>query len=147
MSSVTIQKTELGRWKVRWRDGGRGARRPSRTFDRMGDADRFAGQIKRELQLGGVVRLEQDQPTLSEYVETFWRLHAIPNLAPTTRSSYANIWNRHARPRLGHLRLGQLTRAELIRFRADLEDLRDSLLNAVKPSPGQGLASASPGAA
>jgi hypothetical protein len=53
---------------VRWRESG--ARR-GRTFDRQKDADRFATELRRRQQVAGVVRIDQGQQTLAEFVETY----------------------------------------------------------------------------
>jgi Site-specific recombinase XerC len=105
VSSVDVRQKPNGKWEVRWRDG----RRRGRTITRARDAQRFAERIRRELDLGGVVRLDHEVPTLAEYVETYWRAYAIPNLAQNTRSSYKQMWAKHIYPRLGDLRLHALT--------------------------------------
>ena len=40
---------------------------------------------------------------LRELVETYWRLHAVPNLAQSTRDFYKITWVNHIMPRLGRL--------------------------------------------
>jgi hypothetical protein len=77
-----------GKWVDRWREGGR---HRQRTFDRRGDRDAFRRERIRRQQLGGLVRLEHDI-TLAEFVEDYWRLHAIPNLEPQTRRNYRQQW-------------------------------------------------------
>ncbi len=67
--------------------------------------------MRRTLELGGVVQLDEDLPTLAEWVETWWRLHAMPNLAANTRTTYGRTWDKHIRPRIGHLRLRAITPA------------------------------------
>jgi integrase len=90
-----------GKWVDRWREGGR---HRQRTFDRRGDRDAFRRERIRRQQLGGVVRLEHDV-TLAEFVEDYWRLHAIPNLESQTRSTYRQQWGKHILPRLGEYEL------------------------------------------
>jgi hypothetical protein len=116
---VSIRKLPNGRWEARERTGGRGSRRLSQTFDRKGDAERWVQRIRRQRQLGEP--LEQEDITLAEFVEVFWEMHAVPNLAPATRESYKNVWARHVRPRLGGRALRELTPKLLTRFRVDLE--------------------------
>lgn len=118
MSDVQIRKKANGRYEVRWREG---SSRRGRTFDRQKDADRFATELRRRQQVAGVVRIDQGQQTLAEFVETYWRLHAIPNLTPHTRASYGSLWEKHLRPRLGDRRLREITPKTVLRLRSDLE--------------------------
>jgi len=116
---VSIRRLPNGRWEVRERTGGRGSRRLSKTFDRKGDAERWEARMRRQRQLGAP--LEEDDVTLAEFMEEYWRLHAIPNLAPSTRESYLNIWGVHIHDRLGQRDLRTITPKVLTRFRANLE--------------------------
>lgn len=106
MSSVDVKEKANGKWEVRWRQDGR---RRGRTLSRRRDAERFAGAIRRDLELGGVVRLDDEVPTLAEYVETYWASYAIPHLAPNTRRTYKHVWAKHILPRLGDHRLRTIT--------------------------------------
>ena len=59
--------------------------------------------------------------TLAEFVEEWWLVYAGPNLERSTLRVYAQLWNGHALPRLGQLRLRDLTPQVVARFRAELE--------------------------
>ncbi len=99
---MTVRRLPSGRWEARERVGGRGSARLARTFDRKTDAERWSTQMRRQRQLG--MPLEVEDVTLAEFAETYWELHAIPNLAPSTRAIYRTIWGRHILPRLGNHR-------------------------------------------
>ena len=100
MADVTVRKKRNGRYEVRWRETG--GRRRGRTFDRAGDADKFATKVRRTQQTGGLVELDVDNPiTIAEYVEVWWRRHAMPRLAENTRRVYGRVWETHARELLG----------------------------------------------
>lgn len=114
-----IRKLPNGRWEARERTGGRGSRRLSKTFDRKGDAEKWEAEKRRQRQSGAPLELED--VTLAEFVLVYWELHAIPNLARSTRASYRNIYERHVDPHLGGHELRSLTPRVLTRFRADLE--------------------------
>ncbi len=58
---------------------------------------------------------------LSPFVETYWRLHAVPNLSQATRDLYNRVWARHILPRLGDYGVRELTPKRLTRFRVALE--------------------------
>jgi hypothetical protein len=105
-----------GRWYVRWREGGR---RRGRTFDRKSDAKDFLAWLRRRQQLGQAA--VPDDIMLAEFVETYWRLHAVPNLSPATRELYGGIWERHILPVLGEYGVRELSPKRLTRFRAELE--------------------------
>ena len=113
---MDLQRKPNGKWKLRWNEGGR---KRARTFDRKGDAIKFeAGRIRRK-QLGQDA-IPDDQ-LLREFVETYWRLHAVPNLSRATRDLYGQIWGLHILPRLGDYGVRELTPKRLIRFRVELE--------------------------
>ena len=100
MADVTVRKKGNGRYEVRWREIG--GRRRGRTFDRAGDADKFSTKVRRTQQTAGLVELDVDNPiTIGEYVEVWWRRHAMPHLAENTRRVYARVWETHARETLG----------------------------------------------
>jgi integrase len=105
-----------GTWQARRRENGR---RKSRSFDRKKDAQDYLAWVRRRQQMGhaGV----PDDVQMSEFIETYWRLHAVPNLSPPTREIYARIWDLHILRRLGDYGVREITPKLLIRFRADLE--------------------------
>lgn len=98
-----------GKWVDRWREGGR---HRQRTFDRRGDRDAFRRERIRCQQLGGLVVLEDDV-TLAELVEEYWRLHVIANLEPQTRANYRQQWGKHILPRMGAYNVREIS-AKLI---------------------------------
>jgi len=109
-------RTPNGKLKLRWREG---AQRRARTFDRKSDATAFEADRVRRKQLGQAA-VPDDVP-LREFVETYWRLHAVPNLAASTREFYARTWVNHIMPRLGDYGVRELTPKRLTRFREELE--------------------------
>lgn len=113
---MDLRRKENRRWELRWREAGR---RRSRTFDRKGDAVTFESDRVRRKQLGHAAI--PDDVRLAEFVETYWRLHAIPNLAPSTREFYKLTWVNHIMPRLGEHGVRELTPKRLSRFREELE--------------------------
>jgi hypothetical protein len=102
---VSLKKLPNGRWQARERLGGRDSQRVSRTFDRKADAERWRDKMRRQRQLGQPLH---EEVTLAEFVEVWWELHAIPNLAGSTREAYKVTWGRHIHPRLGSRNLGEL---------------------------------------
>jgi integrase len=113
---MDVHRKPNGRWEVRWRDG---TRRRGRTFERKTDAVNFIAYQRRRQQLGQAA-VPDDVP-LREFVETYWRLHAVPNLAPSTRNYYLRAWTNHIMPRIGEEGVRQLTSKRLTRFRDELE--------------------------
>ena len=114
---MDLRRKPNGGWELRWREGGR---RRARTFDRKGDAVRFEADRVRRKQLGHAA-VPDDVP-LCEFVETYWRLHAVPNLAKSTREFYLLTWTNHIMPRLGDYGVRELTPKRLARFREELEN-------------------------
>jgi integrase len=117
---VSVTKTPSGRWVARERTGGRGTQRLSRTFDRKADAETWAAQARRLRQLGQPIT-RREPVTLEKFIDTYWTIHAEPNLAKTTRASYLNVWGKHIHPRLGPRDLRSITPSVVSRFRVDLE--------------------------
>ena len=117
---MSLRKLPSGRWEARERTGGRGSRRLAKTFDFKRDAEKWAANVRRQRQLGRIP-LEEQRRTFDELVETYWELHAIPNLAASTSASYLSLWKVHVSPRLGSRDVRELTPEVLTRFRADLE--------------------------
>jgi integrase len=113
---VDLRRNRNGKWELRWREGGH---RRSRAFERKGDAIKFEADRIRRKQLGRAA-IPADQP-LGEFVETYWRLHAVPNLAKSTRDFYKLTWTNHIMPRLGDYGVRELTPKRLARFREELE--------------------------
>jgi integrase len=119
MADVTVRTKSNGKKEVRWRE--LNGRRRGRTFDRARDADRFATEIRRLQQLGGVVELDDDNTvTVAEYVEVWWRRHAIPHLAQNTRKVYAHVWDKHGLEPLGGIAIRSLRVATIEDLVADL---------------------------
>jgi integrase len=119
---MSVQKRTYARgrvrYEVRWRDSG-GEHR-SRTFDRKSDAKDFDADLRRRRRLGELDLLAAGRETLDSFAAEWWRLHAEPNLARSTRESYADLYDRHVLPRLGAVPLRALTPERLEQFVADL---------------------------
>jgi integrase len=113
---MDIRKTYNGKWELRWREGNR---RRSRTFDRKSDATDYEAWLRRRRQLGQAAVPEDVK--LCEFAESYWRLHVVPNLAPSTRDFYERAWANHILPRLGDYGVRELTPKRLTRFREELE--------------------------
>jgi integrase len=113
---MDVRRKPNGKWELRWREAGR---RRSRTFDRKKDAENFESDRRRRRQLGQAA-VPDDVP-LREFSKTYWRLHAIPNLAPSTRDFYRLALSNHIVPRLGDYGMRELTPKRLARFREELE--------------------------
>jgi hypothetical protein len=53
---------------------------------------------------------------LDSFVEEWWELYAQPNLERSTLIVYRWAWERHTQPRLGGLRLRDVTPLTIARF-------------------------------
>lgn len=104
------------RYRVRWRDGA-GAR--SRVFDRSADAVKYDTEVRRLRQLGGLAQLDAGAETLDAYVSKTWAPTYAHALAPSTRKSYAIVYDRHIAPYLGHLALRAITVETVARWQAE----------------------------
>ena len=119
MSIERVQRATGAVWRVRWRD--EQGRNRSKVLGRKRDAEAFDAEVRRLKRTRELGHLDAGKQTLAEFGEEWWRLHAGPNLAATTRETYAAMWDTHVLPRLGGLSLRALDGERLREFRADLE--------------------------
>jgi integrase len=105
---MSVHKRPNGKYEVKWREGGR---MRSRAFERKGDADAFDLECKRRKQLGSLApSVMQSRMTLAEFVEQeWWPRYAVPNLKPSTRRRYLEVWGAHLEPRLGDYELREIS--------------------------------------
>lgn len=82
--------------------------RRQQSFDRLQDKADFIDELRRLQQVDGLVSLTRDV-TVAEFVETWWELHAIPNLEASTRTLYKGTWGRHLQRRIGGYKLREVT--------------------------------------
>ena len=120
---MSVQRVELAdgtvSWRVRWRDGGRGSRMNSRSFDRKADAVAFDDELRRRRRLGDMATVVGSQDTLDHYVaETWAKTHAV-TLARSTARTYAGLYDLHVSPYLGQLKLAELTPEVIARWQAE----------------------------
>ena len=109
-------------YRVRWHDAD-GAER-NKTLPRGStrrDAETFERRVYTLKRTGELDVLDRGRETLAEFAEEWWELYADPNLAQATLVRYAEVWNAHTLPRLGHISLRELTPEVITRFRVDLE--------------------------
>ncbi|MGH2946051.1 MAG: tyrosine-type recombinase/integrase [Solirubrobacteraceae bacterium] len=104
------------KWSVRYRDAGRNR---SRTFDRKRDAEHFDAEVTRRRQLGGLAALDAGRQTLDEFVTAVWAPTYAVTLAAKTRQHYANLYDHHISPDLGHIALRELRPERIARWQAD----------------------------
>ena len=116
-----IERLQGGNYRVRWYEGGRGGRRRSRTFARRSDARLFEAELIRRKALGEFAFLNASNKRVEDLARDWWEIYAKPNLAYNTLAGYAPALDKHVLPRLGRLKLRDVTPDVLARFRADLE--------------------------
>jgi integrase len=119
MSVHRIERNGSVVWRVRWREGGRGSRARTRTFERKADAVAYEDELRRRRRLGELGLLPGSQETLDEYVcQTWAQTHAV-TLAPKTAKHYAGLYDLHIAPHLGHHKLAELTPEMIARWQAE----------------------------
>jgi integrase len=119
MSVHRIERIGSVVWRVRWREGGRGSRARTRTFERKADAVAYEDELRRRRRLGELGLLPGSQETLDEYVcQTWAQTHAV-TLAPKTAKHYAGLYDVHIAPQLGGFKLAELTPEMVARWQAE----------------------------
>jgi integrase len=98
----------VGKHTYRWWDGD--VYRQA-TFTTKADKADFVTEVRRRRRLGLSLSFEPEEhdPRLDEFIEDYWRLHAIPHLGHATRRTYEQEWVKWILPRLGSYRLRQLS--------------------------------------
>ena len=87
------------------------------TFTTKADKADFVTEVRRRRRLGLSLSSEPEEndPRLDEFIEDYWRLHAIPHLGHATRRTYEQEWVKWILPRLGSYRLRQLSARMIVR--------------------------------
>lgn len=118
MSIERVMRKSGPVWRVRWRDAD--GRPRSRVVGSRRDAVIYDAELVRARRLGQLAAADQGRETLGAFAERWWQDYAVPNLAESTQSSYAALWDKHIEPHLGHLRLCDLRPGTVEAFRAEL---------------------------
>jgi integrase len=105
-------------WRVRWRQG---QRNRSKVLGRKRDAEAFDAELRRRRRLGELGLMDAGNQKLADFGQEWWQLYAEPNLSRATLRLYAMLWDTHILPRLGDLKLRELTVETLQRYRLDLQ--------------------------
>ena len=105
-------------WRVRWREGNRNR---AKVLGRRSDAVAFDAEVRRRARAGELGMLDAGRERLDEFAAEWMRAYGKPNLAPRTVKSYADAWDLHVSPRIGGLRLREVTVEACQRFAADME--------------------------
>lgn len=105
-------------WRVRWRD--ETGHNRAKVLGRKADAIAFDAEVRRLKRTGELAISDKAQATLAEFVEQWWRNHVVPNLAESTRDSYRALWSAHLEPRIGGVKLRDLTPELIDRTRIDM---------------------------
>jgi Phage integrase, N-terminal SAM-like domain len=103
-------------WNVRWHEGGKNR---GRLFDTRKDALAWNAEVRRRRRLGELGMLDYGKRTLAELHEAWWEVHS-PDLARATREAYEGAWQKLIEPRLGKLRLAEITPLALEQFMRSL---------------------------
>ncbi len=112
-------KTGKRTWEVRYRQGGRNR---SRSFKSEHEARIFDGEVARQSYHGTIDNLHAGSMQLDKFVEVWWENEARRKLAKNTLAGYANAYNNHIFPYLGHLQLKAITPRAVEEWRSALED-------------------------
>ncbi len=106
-------------WRVRWRD--ESGRNRSKVLGHKRDAQAFDAEVRRLKRTRQLGQVDAGKQTLAQFAQEWWRIYALPNLAPSTLKTYATLLDAHIIPGLGELALQDVTAEQIQRFRVDLE--------------------------
>ena len=104
--------------------------RPSKTFTRKADAERFVLQVESRSERGNWLDPRDADMPVAVWAETF--LSLCRRLAPTTQETYRRDLEQYVLPRFGSYRLGRLPAEEIEEW------LNDEVAAGVAPSRSTG---------
>jgi integrase len=107
------------RWKVRWRDDGRGSQQRSKTFDRKADADALDREIARRKQTGEVIPVAVGRERVGDLLMDWWRRDSL-QWAKSTRVHRMRALDTWIDPYFRNTPLRMVTRTAIKDWRADL---------------------------
>lgn len=111
----------MWRFRVRWSHPADG-RRLVDEFDTIEAALDFKARLRLAGRRGGLEDLTRGDIDLTNFVKNeWWPKDAGRNLERNTLYTYKPVWNRHLRPRVGHLQLRQITPPVVQRLREEME--------------------------
>lgn len=105
---------------VRWKEAN--GNRPRRSFDTLEDALDFQAK-RRSAKRWRPDELRQEEggrQTLNEFFAEWWQNHGMVELRRSTLENYRYVWEAHAQPRLGTMRLRDIDARRVVAFRAEL---------------------------
>jgi integrase len=105
-------------YRVRWREGGR---ERSRIVGKKQLADAFDAKVTLNKRVGGVGLIAAVEQTFAELANDWWELYALPNLKQNTLDQHAMLLDNYILPRIGGLRLREITPETIAGLRVDLE--------------------------
>jgi hypothetical protein len=107
---MDIRRPTTGQGELRWTEA------PASTagHSTASPTQDFHAWERRRRQLGQAS--VPDDVELGEFIETYRRLHAVPNLSPAARDLYRPVWSLHILPRLGEYGVRELTPKRLALF-------------------------------
>lgn len=121
---MNIERLPDGRYRLRWYLAGRGSPRRQKTFPagtRRKQVETFAANLELRKAMGELVLYEQRNRPLRELSTEWWAKYVVPNLAHWTRVGYKRMLVNHIEPRLGSMRVGEISPEIVADFRARLE--------------------------
>ena len=127
---MSVRRVRKGACQVRWREAGRGSLAHSMMVYATTDAearrkaDTIDAEVRNRKAAGErVISIAADRPeplTLAEFLPV-WHAAYGKGLVRKTQETYAFAWDKWAAPRVGSRLLTDLTPAELVRFKVEIE--------------------------
>jgi integrase len=118
VSVERVQRKSGAVWRVRWRENGQPR---SRVLGNKRDAEIFEAEIKRRKRMGQLAQMDAGRQTVADFARDWWRMHAVPNLTPRTRETYAIIFDKHILPRVGGMALREVSTLVVAGMSADMQ--------------------------
>lgn len=109
---MSVEKTEYGTWRARWRDGN--GKQKAKSFKRKVDAVRHLETVNTDLRRGVYVAPDAGRVTVAAWADAW--LDSAMNLGHGGRDTYRRDLDRYVLPALGDMPLARLTPGTIDRF-------------------------------
>ena len=114
----SVRQLPPGRWQARYKGPDGRTHTAGMTFPTKSDAYAYLATVEADLIRGQWKAPLRSDATVRSYGQAWIRQN--PRLKASTRSTYEHEFRLHIEPRLGHLRLDQLTSAQIREWRAEV---------------------------
>lgn len=114
---MSIHKTKVGTYQVRWRERGR---LKAKNFDRKIDAEKFEASLKLGIQSTEPAKLVEETMRVTDFVDIWMKDHGHVHKSASSLIRDRQIIRDYVLPQLGKYRLNEVLRRDLVQMQGNL---------------------------